>query len=86
MAALLGILWLIFVSIPALIILFLFLCVGFIITMRLLQGIFWLLAGICGLFCEEEKQETTDLVATILSGDAHTKPTNLKKRRVRSFG
>ena len=86
MAALLGILWFIFVSIPAFTVILLFLCVGFILTMKLLQGILLLLVGICGLFCEEEQQETTNLVSTILSGEDHTKPTGLKKRRVRSFG
>ena len=86
MATLLGILWIIFVCFPAFVIFLLFLCVGFIITMKILQGIFWLLAEICGLFCEEEQQETTNLVSTILSGEDYTKPTGLKKRRVRSFG
>ena len=86
MAALLGILWLIFVSIPAFTVILLFLCVGFILTMKLLQGICLLLAGIIGLFCEEEQPATTDLVTTILSGGAHSEPTGLKKRRVRSFG
>ena len=86
MGTVLGIIGFIIISFPAFVIFLLFLCVGFILTMKLLQGIFLFLAWLAGLFCEEEQPATTDLVTTILSGGAHSEPTGLKKRRVRSFG